>query len=80
MSLFLAELLCYLTGNFWGVEISCRQRADDVRTTCRQHESEISGEISLADDICHLHIIRTSSGSGQQLYIKPTGFLVMNYS
>ena len=29
---FLAELLlCYLTGNFWGVEILCRWRADDTR-------------------------------------------------
>ena len=55
MSLVLAELLlCYLTGNIFGVEISCGRRADDVWTT---HESEILGEISLADDICHLHIV-----------------------
>ena len=31
---FLAELLlCYLTGNIFGVEISCGRHADDVRTT-----------------------------------------------
>ena len=82
---FLAELLlCYLTGNIFGVEISCRWHADDMQTACGWHESKISGQISLADDICHLHIICTSStcrshvvSTGwQQLCIKPTGFLV----
>ena len=55
------------TGNIFGVEISCGW-----------HESEIS----LVDDICCPDVICTSSGSvhvirtGQQLCIKPTGFLV----
>ena len=49
---FLAELLlCYLTGNIFGIEISCGR-----------HESEILGEISLADDICHPHVIRKRAG------------------
>ena len=52
---FLAELLLwYLTGNILGVEVSCGRRADNVQTTCGQHESEISSEIWLIDDICHL--------------------------
>ena len=29
--------------------------------TCGQHDSETLGEISLEDDICHLHIIHMSS-------------------
>ena len=37
-----------------------------MRTTCRWHaddmQSEISGEISLADDICHPDVVHTSSG------------------
>ena len=32
---FLAELFCYLTGNILGVEVSCRQHADDVQMTCK---------------------------------------------
>ena len=52
-----------------------------MQTTCRQHESETLGEISLEDDICHLHVVRTSSAhraddKRQQLCIKPTSFLV----
>ena len=38
---------------FWGWNL--------VRTTCGQHKSEISGEISLADAICYLHVIHMSS-------------------
>ena len=41
--------------------ISCRRRANDVQTICRWHKSEISGEISPADDICRLDVICTSS-------------------
>ena len=41
-------------------------------------------EISLVDDICHLHVVRTSSAhrphivrmGWQQLCMKPTGFFV----
>ena len=64
--LFLAELLlCYLTGNiFWGwnlVQMTCGRHVDDVRATCRWHKNETSGEISLEDDICRLHIICTTA-------------------
>ena len=43
--------------------------------TCRRHKSETLGEISLEDNICHPHIIHTSSA--QQLCLKPFGFLVV---
>ena len=69
------------------MQMMCGWHADDMQMTCRQHESEISGKISLADDICHPHVIHKSSGSmhivcrgWQQLCIKPTGFLVINYN
>ena len=62
---------------FWGWNL--------MQTTCGWHKSEILGEISLADDICHPHVICTSSRSmhvirtgWQQLWIKPTGFLVVD--
>ena len=36
LPVFLAELLfCYLTGNIFGIEISCRRHADDTRTRLR---------------------------------------------
>ena len=55
---------------FWGwnlVRTTCRQRADDVRMTCGWCVDDMwmTQEISLVDDICHLHVcphvIRTSS-------------------
>ena len=45
--------------------LGLKSHADDMRTMCGQHKIEISGKISLADDVCHLdvisHIICTSS-------------------
>ena len=68
---FLAELLlCYLTGNIFGVEDA---DADDVQMMCGWHESEISGEISLEDNICRLHVVRMMC---EELCKKPTGLLV----
>ena len=56
---FLAELLlCYVTGNIFGVEISCGRRVDNMQMICGWHESETSGEISLEDDICCPHDMR----------------------
>ena len=52
-SLFSRAVLCCLTWNSLGTEVSCRWHVDDVQTTCGQHKSEISLEIWLADDICH---------------------------
>ena len=73
-SFLLAELLlCYLPGNIFGVEISYRPHADDVRTMCRWRENEILGEISLEDDICRLHIVIMG---WQQLCIKSTSLRV----
>ena len=34
---FKQSCLCYLTGNIFGVEVSCGQCVDDVQTTCGQH-------------------------------------------
>ena len=86
--LFLAELLlCYLTGNIFGVEISCGWHADDVQMT-RQWDfgQDFTGGWYMSST-CRLHIIRMSSGSvhvvrtgWQQLCIKPTGFLVSFWS
>ena len=56
-----SRAVCSLSGNIFRVEISCGPCADDVQTTCRRNESETSGEISLGDDICHPHVIHTSS-------------------
>ena len=56
-SQFLAEVLCYLTGNIFGVEISCGWRADNVQMMCGWEEREILSEILLADNICHPHVI-----------------------
>ena len=65
---FLAELLlCYLTGNIFGVEISCRRCADDMRTRLRA--------------IFHwrmTYVVRTSSA--QQLCIKPMLASLLSFS
>ena len=62
----LAELsLLFKWKYIWGwslVRTTCRWCVDNIQTMCGWHESEISGEISPADDMCHLHIIRMSSG------------------
>ena len=50
----------------------CGRHAYNVRMMCGWHESEILLEIWLADDICHLDIIRTSStdnSSRDDMYI-----------
>ena len=64
--IFLAErALLFNWKYFWGwnlVWTTCRWHADDVWMTCGWHDSETSGEISLEDDICCLHIICTSYG------------------
>ena len=58
--------------------------ADDMPTMCRWYESETSGKISPGMS-GSMHVIHMSSRSvyvictGQQLCIKPTGFLVIVY-
>ena len=66
-----SRAVCYLTGNIFGVEISCRRRADDVQMMCRQRsddvwmtwERDFGREFTDRRHICHRHVIRTSSGS-----------------
>ena len=45
-------------GSWSLVQTMCGRHADDLQMTCGWHESEILGEISLADDICHPDVIR----------------------
>ena len=45
----------------WKYFLGLKSHADDMRMMCRWHESEILGEISLKDDICHLHVVCMSS-------------------
>ena len=88
--LFLAEL-CYLTGNIFGVEISCGRRADDMRMMCGWCADDMRARFRVRfhwqmSSTHRLHIIRMTSASlhvvrtGQQLCIKPTGFLVESWA
>ena len=47
------EIYFLLKSHADDVQTTCRWPVDDVQMTCGWHESETSGEIWLADDICH---------------------------
>ena len=77
---FLAQLLlCYLTGNIFGVQISCRRRADDMWTMCRWHADDVrmTREWDFGWDLTGGRHMSSAHHLAQQLCIKPTaGFLV----
>ena len=62
MLIFSRAVLCCLTWNSLGTEVSCIWRVDDMWTTCRQCVDDtrvrLHWRFGLADDICHLHIVR----------------------
>ena len=65
---FISRAVLLFDWKYFGVEISrwttCRRCADDVQMTCGQHADDtrvrLCWRFQLADDICHLHIIRMS--------------------
>ena len=63
--IFSRAVLCCLTWNSLGTEVSCVRRADDVQTTRGRRADDtrvrLCWRFQVADDICRPDVIRTSS-------------------
>ena len=85
--LFSRAVLCCLTWNSLGTEVSCRRRADDVRTTHGQCADDtrvrLHWRFQVADDIHHPRVVRMSSTGEYVIHTSSAALLmvtiVLNY-